>query len=103
MSMFPAVPSASEIWPAAKNSHRRQRITVEGMIVGLYRLHQADGEMDVTAFQLVQQAWTHRFDQPDLHIRPAFGVSMQECGKHTFHRLWCGRDFRMPVSARRSR
>jgi hypothetical protein len=48
--------------------------------------------MDVAAFQLVKQAWTHRFDQLDLHIWPAFGVSMQECGKHTFHRLWCGRN-----------
>src|SRR5271156_3146283 len=75
-----------------KKLHGRQGITVEGMIVGPYRLHQADAEMDVAAFERVQQARTHRFDQLDLHIRPAFGVSMQELRKHAFHRLWCGRN-----------
>ena len=36
-----------------KKFHWRQRITAEGVIFGLYRLHQADAEMDVAAFQFV--------------------------------------------------
>lgn len=48
---------------SSKKLHWRQRITVEGVIVVLYRLHQADAEMDVAPFQLVEQAWTYSFDE----------------------------------------
>jgi hypothetical protein len=71
---------------------RRQRKAFEGVIFGLYRPRQADGNVNIPAFQHGKLGGADRLGQLDLHVRAALGVSVQECGKDTVKHLWCCRD-----------
>jgi hypothetical protein len=66
---------------------RRQRKAFEGMVVALYRPHQADSDVNLAALQQGKQVRAHSFGRPDLYVRSLFGVLVQECGKDALQHL----------------
>src|SRR4051812_23398509 len=61
------------------------------MIFGLYRLQQANAQVDISPLQHGKLSRAHRLDHLDLYVRPALCVHMEESGKHTVEHLRCRR------------